>query len=102
MPPSDHGSETITVRFAGPLRDLAGRRQMTLALGTRCTLRQVLEDLAHLLPRAFVEQVIDPQLTGEAPPALLLVNASSPDGRGLDRQLAPGDVIAFVPPMSGG
>ena len=85
---------------------------MTLALRPGQTLRQVLEELTHLLPTTFVEQVIDPQLTGQAPPALLLVNASAPDapgsaqnagaGRGLDRELAPGDVIAFVPPMSGG
>jgi molybdopterin converting factor small subunit len=91
----------VTVRFAGPMRTLAGRQQEIVPMRAGATLRDLLDRLAGTMPPSFVREVIHAQLAGSV--LLPLVNASAPGGLpDLDRPLADGDTVAFVPAMSGG
>jgi molybdopterin converting factor small subunit len=93
----------IRVKFAGPFRTLAGRAEEDVSLPDGAGLRDLLHALATTLPPEFAHEVLGPLQTGDAPTALLLVNAVNLSGpAGLDHPLAGGDVVAFVPPMSGG
>lgn len=93
----------VAVRFTGPLRGLAGRDGEMVSLPAGSTLRDLLRELGARLPADFGSKALAPLLSGDPPPAILLLNREhlrSPAG--LDRVLAPGDVVAFVPPMEGG
>lgn len=93
----------VVVRYTGPLRGLAGRETDTVILPAGSSLRDLLRALAPRLPAAFGSKVLAPLESGDPPLALLLLNREhlrSPAG--LDRPLAAGDVVAFVPPMEGG
>ena len=93
----------VTVRFTGPMRTLAGRAQECVSLPAGAGLRELLRTLAATLPSEFAREVIGPLQTGDAPVALLLVNTVNlPGPAGLDHPLSDGDIVAFVPPMSGG
>ena len=93
----------VTVRFTGPMRALAGRAQESVSMPAGAGLRELLHILSITLPSEFAREVIGPLQTGEAPTALLLVNTVNlPGPAGLDHPLANGDIVAFVPPMSGG
>lgn len=93
----------VTVRFTGPMRTLAGRAQECVSLPPGAGLRDLLHALATTLPPEFAREVVDPLQTGNLPTALLLVNTVNlPGPAGLDHPLCDGDIVAFVPPMSGG
>jgi molybdopterin converting factor small subunit len=93
----------VTVRFAGPLRTLAGRSSLNLTFEEGATLRDLLSTLHGTVSPSFVAEVVAPLEAGTAPVTPLLFNrVHLPDHSGLDRLLAEGDVIAFVPPMAGG
>ena len=93
----------ITIRFAGPLRALAGCHTLSLSLDDEATLRGLLPVLRDAVSPAFLEQVLAPLEAGDPPLALLLLNrAHLRASTELDRPLADGDTIAFVPPMAGG
>ncbi|MGQ9493799.1 MAG: MoaD/ThiS family protein [Anaerolineae bacterium] len=93
----------VAVRFAGPLRTLAGCQSQLVTLPDEAVLRDLLHHLADVLPASFRVEVLTPLEEGHAPLALLLVNgASLRYPQDLDRPLANGDVVAFVPPMAGG
>jgi molybdopterin converting factor small subunit len=93
----------VIVKFTGPMRTLAGRAEEQVSLPAGAALCDLLHVLAANLPSQFGREVVDPLQTGDLPPALLLVNTVNLSGpSGLDHPLADGDVVAFVPPMSGG
>jgi len=93
----------VTVRFSGPLQTLAGCPMLTLSLDSGATLRDLLSMLRDVLPVPFVEQVVEPLEAGNGPLTLVLINRVHLRGPGgLERPLAEGDVVAFVPPMAGG
>jgi molybdopterin converting factor small subunit len=93
----------VTVRFAGPIRTLAGRQSEVVTLPEGAVVRDLLQLLADTLPTPFRLEVLTPLEEGRAPLALLLVNgASLRNLHELNRPLADGDIIAFVPPMAGG
>ncbi len=93
----------IRVKFTGPFRTLAGRAEESVSLPDQAGLRDLMRVLLVILPPEFAREVIGPLQTGDAPPALLLVNTVNlPGPAGLEHSLSDGDVVAFVPPMSGG
>jgi len=93
----------VRVKFAGPFRTLAGRAEEYVSLPTGAGLCDLLHALAAILPAEFGREVITPLQTASAPTTLLLVNTVNvPGPADLALPLSDGDVVAFVPPMSGG
>jgi molybdopterin converting factor small subunit len=93
----------VTVRFTGPMRGLAGRKELALALDDGSTLRDLFRALRQSMPGAIDEEVLTPMERGAAPLSLILVNRHQPNGSvGVDTVLEHNDVVAFVPPMAGG
>jgi molybdopterin converting factor small subunit len=85
------------------MRTAAGRSEERVSLPPGAGLRDLLRTLATTLPAQFVREVVDPLQAGNVPTALLLVNTVNlPGPADLDRPLSDGDIVAFVPPMSGG
>ncbi len=93
----------VIVRFAGPMRTLAGRQSEVVTLAQGATVRDLIRLLSETLPAPFHLEVLAPLEEGHAPLALLLVNGASLRSQSeLTRSLADGDIVAFVPPMAGG
>jgi molybdopterin converting factor small subunit len=93
----------VTIRFAGPLRTLAGCHPVSLSLNAGATLRDLFSALRDVVSPSFAEQVLAQIEAGEPHLTLLLLNrAHLRTSTELDRPLTDGDVIAFVPPMAGG
>jgi molybdopterin converting factor small subunit len=93
----------VTIRFSGPLRTLAGCYTLSLSLDKGATLRDLFSALRDAVSPSFVEQVLVPVEGGDFPLALILLNrVHLRDPAELDRPLAEGDLVVFVPPMAGG
>jgi molybdopterin converting factor small subunit len=92
---------TITVRFVGGFRVLAGGDHTALSL-PHATLSEALRVLRDKVPQRFVEEVLDPVLTGTAEPTMILHNREPVRADLSALHLQDGDVVAFVPPMAGG
>lgn len=95
-------SPSVTMRFTGELRALAGQGTLQLSMGTGATLRDALLAASEQVSPSFTNQVIEPLLAGEPAVPLLLLNRTLRSGPQLDRPLGEGDTIAFVLPMEGG
>lgn len=93
------------MRFFTTLREITGKREETLEFsgGERVTLAKVLERLAEQYGKDFVEYVYDSK-TGDVKGFLqFLINGRSASTlRGLETELAEGDVLAIIPPVGGG
>jgi MoaD family protein len=95
----------ISVRYFTVLREIVGKKEETLALpkSERVTVNSVLERLKKKYGKAFVEYVYDPQ-SGEVKGFLqFLINGRSLAGaKAMESCLSDGDVLAILPPVSGG
>jgi len=80
------GEVGVKLVFLGRLEDVAGGREMSVAAGA-------LADVLAALTPALAEAV-------QAPRVRLALNGVLVGGQGL--VLAPGDELAFLPPVSGG
>ncbi|MEM3731056.1 MAG: ubiquitin-like small modifier protein 1 [Candidatus Bathyarchaeia archaeon] len=94
----------VSVRFFTSLRELTGKREETLEFSDseRVTVNLVLRALAERYGKGFVDYVYDRK--GEVKGFLqFLVNGRSVSNfKGLDTELADGDVLAIIPPVGGG
>ncbi|MEM1536216.1 MAG: ubiquitin-like small modifier protein 1 [Candidatus Bathyarchaeia archaeon] len=95
----------VSVRFFTTLREVTGKREETLEFpdGEHITLAKVLERLAERYGKAFIDYVYDSK-TGEVKGYLqFLINGRSASTlKGLETELADGDVLAIIPPVGGG
>ncbi len=95
----------VSVRFFAALRELIGKKAESIEFpdGKEVTVENVLERLAELYGKDFVEYVFD-RKTGEIQSYLtLLVNGRSITTLdGLKTMLTDGDVLAILPPVGGG
>lgn len=95
----------ISVRFFTSLREIIGKKEETLEfqIGEIVTVDTVLKRLAELYGKSFVEYVYEGK-TGNVKGFLqLLVNGRSASAfKGLNTELADGDVLAIIPPVGGG
>jgi MoaD family protein len=95
----------VSVRFFTILREITGKKEETLEFprGEEVTVDRVLKRLSEKHGKAFNDYVYD-RRTGEVKGFLqFLVNGrslSSP--KGMETELSSGDVLAIVPPVSGG
>src|SRR5262245_4539723 len=88
MPTAGRAMASITVKFFGPARSIAGTDSISLDIAQEETVGQVAGRLAERYPRL-----------GEALGVRLAVNRTYV---ALSRTLADGDEVAVIPPVSGG
>ncbi|MEM0096199.1 MAG: ubiquitin-like small modifier protein 1 [Candidatus Bathyarchaeia archaeon] len=95
----------VSVRFFTTLREITGKREETLEFpeGEHVTLANVLKRLSERYGKGFVEYVYDSK-TGDVKGFLqFLINGRSASTlKGLETELADGDVLAIIPPVGGG
>jgi MoaD family protein len=95
----------VSVRFFTILREIVGKKEETLEFpkNAKVTVNSVLRCLSEKYGKAFDEYVYD-VTTGEVKGFLqFLVNGRSvSSSEGMETKLSDGDVIAIVPPVSGG
>jgi molybdopterin synthase sulfur carrier subunit len=93
------------VRFFTILREIIGKKEETLQFrkGEEVTVNRVLERLSEKYGKAFDEYVYD-HGTREVKGFLqFLVNGRSvSSSKGIETMLSDGDILAIVPPVSGG
>lgn len=93
------------MRFFTTLREITGKREETLEFPDRehVTLASVLERLAERYGKGFMEYVYDSK-TGDVKGFLqFLINGRSASTlKGLETELADGDILAIIPPVGGG
>jgi molybdopterin synthase sulfur carrier subunit len=95
----------VSVRFFTSLREIANKKEETLKFpeGEKVTVDTVLKKLAQRYGKRFAEYVYDGK-TGEVRGFLqFLINGRSVTAlNGLQTELKDGDVLAILPPVSGG
>jgi MoaD family protein len=95
----------VSVRFFTTLREITDKKEEVLqfSAGEKATVNAILERLKKEYGRAFKEYVYDSN-TGEIKGYLqFLVNGRSlSSSSGLESELSDGDVLAILPPVSGG
>lgn len=95
----------VSVRFFTTLREITGKREEILEFPERehVTLASVLKRLSERYGKGFVEYVYDSK-TGDVKGFLqFLINGRSASTlKGLETELADGDVLAIIPPVGGG
>lgn len=95
-------SASVTVKFVGSLRNLAGKSRITLNLDTEKTLREVIGIVVGKFPETK-RGLIDPELGDPRPNALIIVNGKEISVlNGLETVLKDGDEVVFVPVSHGG
>ena len=95
-------SITITVKFYGVFRKIAGKKELTHQTTTR-TLKDALNELTSRLPPQFKEALIDQVLDNPTPNALILINGKEMSVlEGLGTLLKNGDTIIIIPISHGG
>ena len=95
----------VSVRFFTSLREIANKKEEVLKFpeGEKVTVDTVLKKLAQRYGKRFAEYVYDGK-TGEVRGFLqFLINGRSVTAlNGLQTELKDGDVLAILPPVSGG
>ena len=95
----------VSVRYFTVLREIVGKKDETIEFpkGQKLTIKDLLQRLSQKYGKDFDEYVFDYK-TGEVKGFLqFLINGRSPSANeGLDSPLSDGDVLAIVPPVSGG
>jgi len=95
----------VSVRYFTVLREIVGKKEETIEFrkDEKATLNLLLKCLSQKYGKKFDEYVLDPK-TGECKGFLqFIVNGRSPSADlEFDTPLSDGDVIAILPPVSGG
>ena len=96
---------TITVKFFAALREISGKKEVKLRLKKEeGTVQGVLDELSNRYGENFKEYVFDPRNPGSLRSQIsIMVNGQSiRDLEDLKTRIKDGDVIAMLPPVSGG
>lgn len=93
---------TISVKFVGSLRNLAGKNKLSLKLEKDAPLREALKKITEKFPE-IGKALIDPELNDPRPNTLIIVNGKEISVLdGLETLLRDGDDVVFVPVSHGG
>jgi MoaD family protein len=95
----------VSVRFFTILREITGKKEETLRFpkGEEVTVNRVLRRLSEKYGKAFDEYVYDHGTRGVKGFLQFLVNGRSvSSSKGIETELSDGDILAIVPPVSGG
>jgi MoaD family protein len=95
----------ILVRFFTILREITGKKEETLQFSKdeEVTLNRVLKRLSEKYGKAFDEYIYDHRTREVKGFLQFLVNGRSvSSSEGFEAELSDGDILAIVPPVSGG
>jgi len=95
----------ISVRFFTILREITGKKEETLQFtkDEEVTVNRVLNRLSEKYGKAFDEYVYDHNTREVKGFLQFLVNGRSvSSSKGIETELSDGDILAIVPPVSGG
>jgi len=95
----------VSVRFFTILREITGKKEETLQFtkDEEVTVNRVLNRLSEKYGKAFNEYVYDHRTREVKGFLQFLVNGRSvSSSEGIETELSDGDVLAIVPPVSGG
>ena len=93
----------IYVRFAGTMREIAGRQNLEVELDSGGSLLDLFSKLTPILPAIFEEQIINPICNAQTSITILMVNQKHiHNAHSLNDPIEDGDRVVFVPPMEGG
>jgi len=95
----------ISVRFFTSLREIVGKKEETFEFPDKetVTVNIVLERLKKKYGKNFTEYVYDAKSGNIKSFLQFLINGRSASTfKGLDTELADGDVLAIIPPVGGG
>jgi len=92
----------VTVKFVGSLRHVSGVNQLALDCGESVSVKAVIAEITEKR-QELRRSLIDQQLEGSRPNALILVNGREISVlNGLETKLKDGDEVVFVPVVHGG
>ena len=95
----------ISIRFFTSLREIIGKKEELLefAQGEIVTVDRVFKTLAEFYGESFVEYIYDRETTNVKSYLQVLVNGKNASTlNGLQTELKNRDVLAILPPVSGG
>jgi MoaD family protein len=95
----------VSVRFFTVLREITGKKEETLQFprGEEVTVNVVLKRLSEKYGKAFDEYIYDHATRDVKGFLQFLVNGRSVSSpQGMETKLSSGDVLAIIPPVSGG
>ena len=95
----------VSVRFFTILREITGKKEETLQFtkDEDVTVNRVLNRLSEKYGKAFNEYVYDHRTREVKGFLQFLVNGRSvSSSKGIETELSDGDILAIVPPVSGG
>ena len=95
----------VSVRYFTVLREIVGKKEETIEFskGQKATVNSVLKCLSTKYGKEFDEYVYDPKTREVKGFLQFLVNGRSLSGaKPMESPLSDGDVLAILPPVSGG
>jgi molybdopterin synthase sulfur carrier subunit len=94
----------LTIKFFAALRDITGRREQELELGkSGATVRAVLNKLSTKYGKNFREYIFDQREKTIRPQISIMINGQGlKNPESLNARLKDGDIMAILPPISGG
>jgi MoaD family protein len=95
----------VSVRYFTVLREIVGKKEETIEFlkGQKATVSSVLKCLSTKYGKEFDEYVYDPKTREVKGFLQFLVNGRSLSGaKSIESPLSDGDVLAILPPVSGG
>ena len=94
---------TAKVELVGILRELAGKKSVSLRFDRLATVDDVITELTNRFQPKFKQAMIDPELNDPRPNALILLNKTEISAlNGLDTKIRDGDKLVLIPVSHGG
>jgi len=94
---------TAEVELVGILRELAGKKSVSLKFDRLATVGDVITELANRFQPKFKQAMIDPELNDPRPNVLILLNKTEISAlNGLDTKIRDGDKLVLIPVSHGG
>jgi molybdopterin synthase sulfur carrier subunit len=94
----------LTIKFFAALRDITGKREQSIELGrAEATIGEVLDELSREYGKNFKEYVYEAKSKAIRSQISIMVNGQSlRNPESLSARVKDGDIIAILPPISGG
>jgi len=96
-------SVNVQINFLGIYQRIAGKKSVQLKLKKQSTIRKAVTELAEKVSEEFKQVLIDSELEGQRPKALILVNGKEISVlEGLETKINQAKEITLIPMVHGG